>query len=165
MRKIVFLFAFFISNCLFAETYDYEYKLAGITFTHNNLSIDEKSGRETPLSVIFQSGTMPFSVSVHFKEVVEEGSIDNFIQKEIEQHKLGGYTNEIKIFKVDLTDSTAYEIIRDSKSLKIRWFIFESQRNKKLYSFWLAENNMLKKENSLAIEGYEEMKSTLQLGK
>ena len=163
MRTIIFLFVVLISNFLLVQTHAYEYKPAGIMFNHNNLSINEKSGRQTPLSIVFQSGVAPFTVSVLFKEVSEDGTIDNFIQKEIQQHKQGGYTKEITISKVNLKGTDAYEIIRDSKIVKVRWYIFVSQRNKKLYSFWFAENNMLKKENTLAIEGYEEMKTTLQL--
>jgi hypothetical protein len=163
MRKITFLIAILISSGLSAETFAYEYKPAGISFSHKNLSIDKAARREKPFSEVFQSGSAPFSVSVHFKQILGAGSLDEFIKMQVEEHKKGGYTNEIEISLVTQDGSDAYEIIRDSKLMKVRWFIFKSKKDNILYSFWLSESKMLKKENDIAIEGYEEMKSSLKL--
>lgn len=163
MRAIVFFIAVLISSGLMAETFIYEYKPAGISFSHKNLSINKKARREKPFSEVFQSGSAPFSVSVHFKQILRSGSLDEFIKMQVEEHKQGGYTNEIEISMVTLDNSDAYEIIRDSELMKVRWFIFKSKKDNILYSFWLSESKMLKKENDMAIEGYEEMKSSLKL--
>jgi len=166
MRIIYFLLASLIANYAYAEeAYFYQYPAASISFNHNNVSIDKNSEKATPLSVVFVAGARPFAISVLFRE--EEGSytLEEFIQNEKNEQRKGGYEKEVTISKVSLNNIPAYEIVRKSTYMNIRWFLFRSIKNNKLYSFWLAESSRLKKENTQAIEAYQIMKSTLALSK
>ena len=163
MRKLTFIVFILLSTSLSAEIPNYDYASAGVSFSYSGLKNDHKSGRDEPLSVVFVSGEKPFSVSVHFNEVTHAGSLETFMAIEKAKQKAEGYISEVKTTKIALNGSSAYEIIRTSNVVKIRWFIFESKRDNKLYSFWLVESSTLKKENNNAISGYESMKSTLKL--
>ena len=164
MRVILILLSIFIASYVCAQDpHVYQNQSAGIAFNYDNVSIDKNSGKDVPLSVVFAAGSRPFAVSVLFKEEKGSGTLGEFIENERENQRQGGYEKEVTITKISNSNIAAYEIIRKSNSIKIRWFVFSSQKNNNLYSFWLAENSSLKKENPQAIKAYKTMKSTLVL--
>lgn len=165
MKKLLILIVFLMSNILIANAAEYKYEPAGVSFDYGELKIDKSSRRETPFSEVFSFGSEPFSVSVLFKKVQYDGSLKDFIETQKNEHKKGGYSDEVTITQIESNGELAYEIIRESGSLKIRWFVFGSKKNNKLYSFWFAEAPMLKEENMKAITAYETMKSSLELVK
>ena len=166
MRIIYLLLSIIIASSVSADgAINYQYKAGGISFSYDNVSIDENSSRDSPLAVVFVAGTRPFAVSIIFRAEKGSDTLSEFVQKERENQKKGGYEKETTITKVDKNNISAYEIVRKSKHMNIRWYIFKSIKNDNLYSFWLAENSGLKKENAQAIRSFETMKSTLVLSK
>ena len=161
MRKILLLCLLSIS--LFAN--NYLYKPAGISFEYSNLTHNKSVERKEPLSVVFEAGKEPFSVSVFFKIVHYNGSLESFIKNEKQNEKKGGYEKEVTIKKIITKSVSAYEITRDAVIGKIHWFVFQSKKDKKLYSFWFTESRSLQDETKQALEGYSVMKSTLVLSK
>jgi hypothetical protein len=141
----------------------YEYSEAGISFEHENLTVTDRSDENHPLSVWFTAGEAPFSVSVVFKS--EGEPIAEFIKNQKNEIRIGGYENDVTILEKPISFGTAYEIFRVSPEVKIRWFIFQSRKDGKSYSFWLVENQNMKTENRQAVSAYETMKSTLLLSK
>ena len=166
MKLTIFFILGLFSSSIFAGTPSYSYEKAGITFNHDGLELNSTPSNRNSLSVAFSSGKEPFTVSLLFQENRFKGSLEAFIKKEEENNKKGGYSNEISIKKItNASNASGYEIIRDSKFIKIRRFIFQSKKDNKLYSFTLMEDASLKDENAQAIRGYETMKATLELSK
>ena len=148
-----------------ADNNVYTLPSAGISFSYpSSMHIDDNSSRDNPLSIVFMVGTPPFSTSVLFKHEADI-TLNEFIEKERSQQKEDGYQNEIQESIILIKDKiNAIEIIRNSPIGKIRWFVFPSIKENKLYSFWFMSSR-LEDINKIALDGYLTMKSSLKLSK
>lgn len=163
MKAILVTILLILIPNISANAAPYEYSEAGISFDHRNLTVTDRSNENHPLSVWFTAGKAPFSVSVVFRS--EGEPIADFIKNQENEIRIGGYQKEVTILKKPISSGTAYEIIRVSAEVKIRWFIFQSRKDGRAYSFWLVENQNMKTENQQAVNAYETMKSTLVVSK
>jgi len=156
------LVCFALPFSAFGETYFHGAE--NINFDYGSLKLNTSSSKEKPLSIVFEAGASPFSISVLFKQEAEKALIEKFIAEEEDNQKRGGYEAEISINKFTSQKITAYELIRESPVGRINWYIFQPQKSSNIYSFWLLENVHLEDENQLAVRSYNLMKETLRVG-
>lgn len=140
----------------------FEYKSGDISFDIGSLKYDNKSSRNEPLSLVFQAGESPFSVSVQFKMESENQTLDGFMKNEKLNQDKGGYSDEMTISELKTEKYDSVEYCRSSPIGKINWFVFQKASSNQIYSFWFIENKGLQTETKQALSAYQKMKSTLK---
>jgi hypothetical protein len=140
----------------------FEYKSGDISFDIGSLKYDDKNSRKEPLSLVFQAGESPFSVSLQFKMESESQTLDDFMKNESLNQDKGGYSDEMTISKLKTDKYNSVEYFRNSPIGKIHWFVFQKASSNQIYSFWFMESKGLQAETKQAMSAYQKMKSTLK---
>ncbi|PSV30678.1 hypothetical protein C9J44_15615 [Photobacterium sp. GB-27] len=140
----------------------FEYKAGDISFDVGSLKYNDKSSRKEPLSLVFQAGEPPFSISVQFRIESKNKALDDFIENEKQNQSNGGYSDEITISEQHTDKYNSVEYIRNSPLGIIHWFVFQKVSTRQIYSFWFMESKGLQAETKQALSAYESMKSTLK---
>ena len=140
----------------------FEYKSGDISFDIGSLKYNDKSSRKEPLSLVFQAGESPFSVSLQFKMESENQTLDDFMKNEKLNQDKGGYSDEMTISELKTDKYNSVEYFRNSPIGKIHWFVFQKASSNQIYSFWFVESKGLQAETKLVFSAYTKMKSTLK---
>lgn len=163
MKRVVFLFICLLNLSLFGSESSYLYKPAGVSFKYFGLLENKSVEKSKPLSIVFQAGETPFTVSVFFKRVIYGGSLESYIKNEKLNANKGAYEKELSIQNVSNHSISAYEIRRKSIIGKIYLFVFQSKKDNHLYTFWMTERSSLQDETEQALKAYTLMKKSLVL--
>jgi len=162
--KVQFLIVIVFSALSFSALSDeFLYHPENMSFDYGNLKHNNELSKKDPLSLVFEAGISPFSISVLFKQEAKNLSIEAFINKEKNNIKSGGYESETTLTKHVENNITAYEIIRNSKIGRINWYIFQIKNTNRIYSFWFVENTSLRQENLTVTNNYQLMKKSLRV--
>jgi len=140
----------------------FEYKSGDISFDIGSLKYNDKSSRKEPLSLVFQTGESPFSVSLQFKIESENQTLDDFMKNEKLNQNKGGYSDEMTISQLKTDQYNSVEYFRNSPMGLIHWFVFQKVSSNQIYSFWFVESKGLQAETKLVLSAYTKMKSTLK---
>ena len=147
-----------------AQAADYHNATQGVSFTHPDIAVlDNASGSDTSAKIPFTIGEPPFNVSVLLKNTGFHGSIDEFMAKEHQQQKDGGYAAEMTEKAVPLASGeTAYELTRVTPYGTIYYFIFPILKSDEIMALWLMTSPDADPENK-AYAAYTEMRDSLTI--
>lgn len=136
----------------------------GVSFNYpKKLTIDRKSSKKDPLSVVFVYGTTPFAVHILFKELTGTNNLEEFIMKERKEQVTGGYRDQIKEMKHFIEGKyPAIEFIRTSEMGKIYYFVFPVQKSRKLFALWHVTSQIADPQGD-AVKGFYTMINSLQI--
>jgi hypothetical protein len=162
MKILVFIIIVFTLTSLPGNAEVFEYKAGNISFDIGSLKYIDKSSRKEPLSLVFQTGEPPLSVSMQFKLESKNQTLADFIKNEKVSQVKGGYSDEVSISELKTDKYNAIEYFRNSPIGLIHWFVFQKVSSNQIYSFWFVENKNLQAENKLVLTAYRQMKSTLK---
>ena len=162
MKTLVFIIIAFISLPFQANAETFEYNEGNISFDISSLKYEESISRQDPLSLVFQAGKPPFTVSVFFKREADNQTLNDFIIKRQLDQGNAGYFSEIKTSRKTNQQYSSAEFIRNSRFGNMHWFIFQKASSNQIYAFWLVESTSLESENKQALAAYETMKTTLK---
>jgi len=110
---------------------------SGVSFVvPPSLAHDAKASREKPFSAVFTKGKPPFNTSVHYKQVSEKQSLEDWIKAEKVQAKKRGVEKELTWTPTKVGGHKAILLVRKSRFGEIHYLVFASPKNKRLYGFW-----------------------------
>jgi len=162
MKVWMFVIVIFSLTTVQVNAEVFEYKAGNISFDVGSLKYNDKSSRKEPLSLVFQAGEPPFSVSVQFRMESKNQALDDFMENEKLNQSNGGYSDEMTIYELNTDKYNTVEYIRNSPLGVIHWFVFQKVSTKQIYSFWFMGSKGLQAETKQALSAYEKMKSTLK---
>ncbi|MFQ5541644.1 MAG: hypothetical protein ACE5E2_02350 [Candidatus Binatia bacterium] len=155
---IIFLFGVGISVTKGDDRRHYHNREIGVSFSYpKTLTIDDNSSKEKPLSVVFRYGTLPFTVSILFKELPGTNHLEEFITQERKAQNAGGYRDQIKEKRYQIEGGIpAIEFIRTSEIGTIYYFVFPAQKLRKLFALWHTTSKVADPQEN-AVKGYKIM--------
>ena len=163
VRKIKYLamHMIIISTIITTESNANSYvdKVYGFKFDTGQLTLSTSAS--LPNKLIFQTGKLPFSVSVQYRFSHGSITLDEYIDYEREQAALYPNEKEAIYTPINGVGFDAYEIIKEHDIGKIHWLVFQKKGSKRVFSFWLMENKDLPDANEIALSGFNSMKTSL----
>ena len=162
MKIWIFVIVVFALTTVQVNAEVFEYKAGNISFDIGSLKYNAKNSRKEPLSLVFQAGEPPFSVSIQFRIESKNQTLDDFKKNEKLNQSIGGYSDEMTIYELNTDKYNSVEYFRNSPMGVIHWFVFQKVSTKQIYSFGFMESKGLQAETKLALTAYTKMKSTLK---